>query len=923
MKFAFQFNNLLGSVYRKGNITFTPDGNSVISPVGNRISFFDLKNNKSQTLPIETRVNIVCTALSPDGQLAIVVTEEGEGHLISLISNSILGTHHFHHTVSQVKFAPDGRKFAVTRDTVVQVFNAPGKTREFNPFVLYRTYPGHVDDTTCIDWTSDSRVLCTGSKDRRTRVLAVHKMKNLSTYDLGGLRDSVVGAFFDYNSLDVYCVARDGYVYVWMSDTELAALQPFEEEKKDVESEEENDEETDKTNTKKKKVTKDAAEEEPSSVSRVRYNPGGKFSYRDVRKDSEFTELTAAEFHKSTHLLVAAFSDGTFYLHEMPDFNMIHSLSISDQQVDSVAINNTGDWIGLACGGLGQLLVWEWQSQSYVLKQQGHSNDTTCVTYSPDGHNIVTGGGDGKVKVWNSMSGFCFVTFTEHSGEITGVKVTQNGKSILSSSLDGTVRAFDLTRYRNYKTLTSPKPDQFSSVAVDGAGEIVCAGGTGEFMIYVWTMKTGRLLQTLAGHEAPISCLDFSLADGTLASGSWDKTVKLWGIYDHVGQRETIDLNSDVLALTFRPDGREFAVATLNAHITFWDPTTAQQKGSVEGRPDLGYPRKDTDKVSGKTSAEGKAFETLCYSADGTCILAAGRSKNVCIYSVEDQMLVKKFTISCNHSLDGMEEFLDKRKMTAWGSLALVDTGQSDEGTAIALPGVKRGDHSSRFWRPEVRVFSLQFSPTGRSWVACTTEGLLLYSLDQSVTFDPYNLEIDITPSSVRAARDRGDYSEALMLAFRLNEQALIQDVLESIPVENATMIVDSLSDVYVDKLLAFIGHMMEGTAHVEFYLLWLMPLLTSHGPKLKQRSQRVMTSLRTLQRNMSRKFDELRKISDHNKYTCEYLLALSNLKRKKSLKEEEEEDGLRHVEEGEESSEEELPWKRDEESSDDSMDLT
>ncbi|KAK3769873.1 hypothetical protein RRG08_036920 [Elysia crispata] len=897
MKFAFQFNNLLGSVYRKGNITFTPDGNSVISPVGNRISAFDLKNNKSQTLPVETRVNIVCTALSPDGRLAIVVTEEGEGHLISLISNSILGTHHFHHTVSQVKFAPDGSKFAVTRDTVVQVFKAPGKTREFNPFVLYRTFPGHVDDTTSIDWTSDSRVLCTGSRDRRTRVIAIERQKNLSVYDLGGLRDSVVGSFFDYNSLDVYCVARDGYVFVWLSDTELSGLKPFDENKKEAEKD--------------------------SLIAKVRYNPGGKFNYRDVRKDSEFSELTTAEFHKSTHLLVVAFSDGTFYLHEMPDFNMIQSLSISDQRVDSVAINNTGDLIGLACGGLGQLLVWEWQSQSYILKQQGHSNDTTCVTYSPDGHNIVTGGGDGKVKVWNSLSGFCFVTFPEHCGEITGVKVTQNGKSVLSSSLDGTVRAFDLTRYRNYKTLTSPKPDQFSCVAVDGAGEIVCAGGTAEFMIYVWTMKTGRLLQTLAGHQAPISSLDFSLSDGTLASGSWDQTVKLWGIYEQAGMRETIDLNSDVLALSFRPDGREFAVATLNAHITFWDTSSAQQKGAVEGRHDLGYPRKDTDKVSGKTSAEGKAFETLCYSADGTCVLAAGRSKNVCIYSVLDQMLVKKFTISCNHSLDGMEEFLDKRKMTAWGSLALVDTGQSEDGTAIALPGVKRGDHSSRFWRPEVRVYSLQFSPTGRSWVASTTEGLLLYSLDQGMVFDPYHLEMDVTPASVRAARDKGDHSDAVMLAFRLNEQALIQEVLESIPVNSAAMIIDSLSDVYVDKLLAFIGDMLEGTAHIEFYLLWLMPLLTSHGPKLKQRSQQVMTSLRTLQRNISRKYDELRKIADHNKYTSEYLLALTHLKRKKKLKEEEEEeDELRDLGEESESSEEELSWKLDD-SSEDGMDLT
>ena len=41
--FFFQFSNLLGSVYKKGNVLFTPDGNSVISPVGNRVSIFDLK----------------------------------------------------------------------------------------------------------------------------------------------------------------------------------------------------------------------------------------------------------------------------------------------------------------------------------------------------------------------------------------------------------------------------------------------------------------------------------------------------------------------------------------------------------------------------------------------------------------------------------------------------------------------------------------------------------------------------------------------------------------------------------------------------------------------------------------------------------------------------------------------------------------
>jgi periodic tryptophan protein 2 len=43
MKFNFKFSNLLGTVYVKGNLVFTPDGDSILSPVGNRITLFDLK----------------------------------------------------------------------------------------------------------------------------------------------------------------------------------------------------------------------------------------------------------------------------------------------------------------------------------------------------------------------------------------------------------------------------------------------------------------------------------------------------------------------------------------------------------------------------------------------------------------------------------------------------------------------------------------------------------------------------------------------------------------------------------------------------------------------------------------------------------------------------------------------------------------
>ena len=60
------------------------------------------------------------------------------------------------------------------------------------------------------------------------------------------------------------------------------------------------------------------------------------------------------------------------------------------------------------------------------------------------------------------------------------------------------------------------------------------------------------------------------------------------------------------LAVTFRPDGAELAVATLNAQITFWDPENAVQTGSIVGRHDLKTGRKELDKITAKHSAKGR-----------------------------------------------------------------------------------------------------------------------------------------------------------------------------------------------------------------------------------------------------------------------------------------------------------------------------
>ena len=61
-----------------------------------------------------------------------------------------------------------------------------------------------------------------------------------------------------------------------------------------------------------------------------------------------------------------------------------------------------------------------------------------------------------------------------------------------------------------------------------------------------------------------------------------------------------------VLAIDYRPDGEEIAVASINAQISFWNVHTATQTGSVEGRHDIGYSRKEGEKITAKQSAFGK-----------------------------------------------------------------------------------------------------------------------------------------------------------------------------------------------------------------------------------------------------------------------------------------------------------------------------
>ena len=525
--------------------------------------------------------------------------------------------------------------------------------------------------------------------------------------------------------------------------------------------------------------------------------------------------------------------------------------SISQNNIDFVSINKTGEWLAFGASKLGQLLVWEWQSESYILKQQGHHDSINSLVYSPDGNRIITAADDGKVKVWDTNSGFCIVTFVEHTAGVTACQFAKKGNVLFTASLDGSIRAWDLTRYRNFKTFTAPTRLSFTSLAVDPSAEVVCAGSLDSFDIHVWSVQTGQLLDQLAGHEGPVSTLAFAPNGGAVVSGSWDHTVRIWSIFTRTQTSEPLQLQADVLCVAYRPDSNQIVVSTLDGQLAFWSVSEASQENVVNGRRDASGGRKLTDRRTAANAAGSKSFTTVTYSTDGTCVLAGGNSKYICLYDVQSCNLVKKFTVSVNLSYDGTQEFLNSRNFTEAGPSGLLTDGGDAEDLEDrvdrTLPGASRGPDSYTNGRPEIRVPAVAFSPTGHAFCAATTEGLLIYSLDNLLPFDPFDLDIIVTPSTTLQALSEHDYIKSIVMGFRLNERPIIRRVYEGIPVSDIALVVKNMPTVYIERLIRFLAYSTEETPHLEFNLLWIKAVLSIHGRYLRDRAGKFGAELRLI----------------------------------------------------------------------------
>ena len=137
------------------------------------------------------------------------------------------------------------------------------------------------------------------------------------------------------------------------------------------------------------------------------------------------------------------------------------------------------------------------------------------------------------------------------------------------------------------------------------------ASGSYDNTIRLWDGVTGEHQQTLTGHTDYVTSVSFSPDGGTLASGggNQDHTIRLWAGVTGEHRQTLTGHTESVWSVSFSPDGRTLASGSLDSTIRLWDGVTGEHQQTLTGHTDRVY--SVSFSPDGRTLASGSRDHTV------------------------------------------------------------------------------------------------------------------------------------------------------------------------------------------------------------------------------------------------------------------------------------------------------------------------
>jgi WD40 repeat protein len=278
------------------------------------------------------------------------------------------------------------------------------------------------------------------------------------------------------------------------------------------------------------------------------------------------TIVERLEFDRKGETLASLGLDGKVQLWDLVMAREMQSEGINERL--SYCLTYSPDGKTMVTGGLEEIRVWD-VSRGYELESRRPSGLVRSMAFSPDGKSLLTTDCEGAVRLWDTV----------RWSESAGLDTLHSGSFRLAFAPSGIrcARITSDTRVRVWKGNPGGAPTfqmlpagNYFSMAFSNDGRHLFAGSR-DGVIQVWDVENGRALRRFEV-GGWVTCLDISLDGRRLAYGNHEGTITVFEIEtQRILLRTRHQVSMKISAIRFSPDGRLLASGGNDSTIKIWE----------------------------------------------------------------------------------------------------------------------------------------------------------------------------------------------------------------------------------------------------------------------------------------------------------------------------------------------------------------
>lgn len=243
--------------------------------------------------------------------------------------------------------------------------------------------------------------------------------------------------------------------------------------------------------------------------------------------------LNGLAFSQDSGQLAALDTNETIHVWDATSGQRVDFYHIHHGGIQAVATTPDGRYL-LSGGMEWAVYLWEISNRAaarLLNRLAGHQQRVRAVAFSGDGMIVVSGDQSGELRLWNRCDATSR-TLRRHKGGIAALACSPDQRHLVSAGDDGLLCVWDL--HNDVPTLVLRGHTNcvgccaFSPASVPSQGEPRTpqwiASGSMDRTVRLWDARSGQLRHTLHGHTNTVQQVRFSPDGRRLISSSFDET---------------------------------------------------------------------------------------------------------------------------------------------------------------------------------------------------------------------------------------------------------------------------------------------------------------------------------------------------------------------------------------------------------------